>query len=294
MKVAVVGLGGVGGYLAASFARAGIDVTGFGRGKHLEAIKEHGIRIKEDENSWSVRLEAKEIGEAEGVYDVVLFCVKSYDLQQSCQALLKHIDQRTILLSFANGVNNGEILRSNASGRILEGAIYILSHIQSPGTIRKQGSVFAAVFGGEDDATQEMSRLFARAKLRYKTPSNITEALWKKYTFISAFASLTSYYDMSIKKVYEEYPKECQIVLGEIASVAKTYGVSLESEIPKALSTAATLPQEASTSMHLDFKNSKKVELESLSGFIANYKGVDTPFMSKIYETLKRRESAKE
>ncbi|MBA1433631.1 MAG: 2-dehydropantoate 2-reductase, partial [Epsilonproteobacteria bacterium] len=49
MKIAVVGLGGVGGYLAASFVKAGLDVTGFARGAHLEAIVENGITIKEDE-----------------------------------------------------------------------------------------------------------------------------------------------------------------------------------------------------------------------------------------------------
>ncbi|MEO1937605.1 MAG: 2-dehydropantoate 2-reductase [Sulfurimonas sp.] len=287
MRVAVVGLGGVGGYIAASFAKAGIDVTGFGRGEHLAVIQRDGIIIVEDEEQWSVHLNAKELREAEGIYDVVLFCVKSYDLQKSCEALREHINEQSVVLSFSNGVNNGDILRSCSRSRVLDGAVYILSHIEKVGVIRKKGKVFAAVFGGKDtNAVEEVAALFEEAGLRYKTPANIKEALWKKYIFIAAFASLTSYYDKPIKQVYEENEEEAKTLLREIAAVAKGEGVDIDEEVQKSLDVASKLPKDASSSMHLDFQNGKKSELESLSGFIAKKEGVDTPLMEKIYRTL--------
>jgi len=295
MRVAVVGLGGVGGYLAASFAKAGIDVTGFGRGEHLEVIQREGITIVEDEEQWSVELNARALREAGGIYDVVLFCVKSYDLQESCEALREHTNEQSILLSFSNGVNNGEILRECSRSRVLDGAIYILSHIEKAGVIRKKGKVFAAVFGSEDkEAVEVVASLFEQAGLRYKTSDNIDEALWKKYIFIAAFASLTSYYDKSIKQIYEEHQEEAKELLREIAAVAKKQGVDIEAEVQKALDTASKLPQDASTSMHLDFQKNKKVELESLSGFIAKKEGVDTPLMEEIYTALYKKALAKE
>lgn len=287
MRVAVVGLGGVGGYIAASFAKAGIDVTGFGRGEHLAVIQRDGIIIVEDEEQWSVHLNAKELREAEGIYDVVLFCVKSYDLQESCEALREHINEQSVVLSFSNGVNNGEILRECSRSRVLDGAVYILSHIEKAGVIRKKGKVFAAVFGGKDtNAVEEVAALFEEAGLRYKTPANIKEALWKKYIFIAAFASLTSYYDKPIKQVYEENKEEAKTLLREIAAVAKEEGVDIDEEVQKSLDVASKLPKDASSSMHLDFQNGKKSELESLSGFIAKKEGVDTPLMEKIYRAL--------
>ena len=287
MRVAVVGLGGVGGYIAASFAKAGIDVTGFGRGEHLAVIQRDGIIIVEDEEQWSVHLNAKELREAEGIYDVVLFCVKSYDLQESCEALREHINEQSVVLSFSNGVNNGEILRECSRSRVLDGAVYILSHIEKAGVIRKKGKVFAAVFGGKDtNAVEEVAALFEEAGLRYKTPANIKEALWKKYIFIAAFASLTSYYDKPIKQVYEENKEEAKALLREIAAVAKEEGVDIDEEVQKSLDVASKLPKDASSSMHLDFQNGKKSELESLSGFIAKKEGVDTPLMEKIYRAL--------
>ena len=155
MRVAVVGLGGVGGYIAASFAKSGIDVIGFARGEHLKTIQTQGIKIVEDENCWDVDLDARALddldGYFEGSFDVVIFCVKSYDLVDSYEHIRSHIDDKTILISFSNGVSNGETLRDLTNSTVLDGCVYILSHIENPGTIRKKGKVFAAVFGGEEN-----------------------------------------------------------------------------------------------------------------------------------------------
>lgn len=284
MKIAVVGLGGVGGYLAASFVKAGLDVTGFARGAHLEAIVENGITIKEDEGQWSVKLYAKELRETEGEFDIVIFCVKSYDLAESYAQMASCVSKESMLISFSNGVNNGDILRELSDARVLDGAIYILAHIEKPGVVRKKGKVF----GGEGTATETLAEVFEKSKLRYKTPDDIKTALWKKCIFIAAFATLTSYYDKPIAAVYKEHKEEAKKLLREIAAVAKEQGVNIDDEVQKALDTAAKLPEDASTSMHLDFQKNKKVELESLSGFIA--KSDKAPLILRVYNALKKRQ----
>ena len=292
-RVAVVGLGGVGGYIAANFAKAGVDVVGFARGEHLELIQKDGIKIQEDEYCQDIHLDARELEELdgyfEGFFNIVIFCVKSYDLEDSYEQIKSHIDENTILLSFSNGVSNGDILRELSNSKVLDGCVYILSHIEKAGVIRKKGKVFAAVFGGEEPATQTLATVFEKAQLRFKTPQDIKKAIWKKYMFISAFATLTSYYKRSIGYVYEHYFEEAKTLLEEIASVAKVKGIDIDSEIQKSLETASKVPYDASTSMYLDFKNKKRVELESLSGYIAKYKGVKTPLMQKMYEGLLKR-----
>ena len=81
-------------------------------------------------------------------------------------------------------------------------------------------------------------------------------------------------------------------LLEEIAGVAKAKGIEIHSEIEKALETASKVPYNSSTSMHLDFQNKKRVELESLSKFIVQEGkryGVKTTLMQKMYESLKIR-----
>jgi len=287
MRVAIVGLGGVGGYIAAKFVNAGIDVVGFAKGAHLEAIYEHGLEIVEDESCWRERVDARELedldGYFEGAFDAVLFCVKSYDLEEAYHKIASHIDEKTILLSFSNGVDSGERLRHLSKSRVLDACVYILSHIEAPGMIRKKGKVFYAVFGGESEAVSSLAALFEKAELRYKTPESIQEAIWRKYLFISAFATLTSYYDTTIASVYEKHFDEAKQLLEEISSFAKTQGVFIEDEVQKALDVAKNLPSDASTSMRLDFQNKKRVELESLSGY------VKMPLMRRLYSELKQR-----
>ena len=285
MRIAIVGLGGVGGYLAAMFIKSGLDVVGFGRGEHLLAIQEHGITVVEDETQWSVPLNAVELNAAQGHFDVVFFCVKSYDLDEAYAKIAHTIDENSILLSFSNGVDNAQRLKKLSNAVVLEGCVYILSHIQKAGIIRKKGKVFAAVFGGDDtNAVQKVADLFEKAQLRYKTPSDIKTAIWKKYIFIAAFATLTSYYDTSIGDIYEHHYDEAKALLEEIAAFAKEQeGINIDAEVQKALDTAAKVPYDSSTSMHLDFQNGKKVELESLSGYVKK------PLMLKFYKALKER-----
>ena len=287
MRIAVVGLGGVGGYLAASFVKAGLDVVGFGRGEHLKSIQKNSIEIVEDNYCWSEKLDARELkdldGYFEGCFDVVLFCVKSYDLQNSYQHIKSHVDDKTIMLSFSNGVSNGDTLRELSNSIVLDGCIYILSHIQGSGVIRKKGKVFAAVFGGDEKATQTLAKIFEDANLRYKTPTDIKTAIWKKYIFISAFATATSYYNNSIGYVYEHHKDEIETLLNEIAEFAHAKGVDIKDEVQKSLQTASKVPYDSSTSMYLDFKNKKRVELENLSGY------VKTPLMQEMYKSLKSK-----
>lgn len=283
MRIAVVGLGGVGGYIAAMFAKSGLDVVGFARGEHLKVIQKSGLKIIEDQTQWSVPLDARELNAADGHFDVVLFCTKSYDLEDSYEKIAPFIDKNSILLSFSNGVNNAATLRALSNAVVLDSCVYILSHIEEYGVIRKKGKVFAAIFGGDEEATKKVASFFEKAQLRYKTPSDIKTAIWKKYIFIAAFATLTSYYDESIGWVYEHHYEEAKELLEEIAAFAKeSEGIDIYDEVEKSLETASKVPYDSSTSMRLDLQQKKRVELENLSGYVKK------PLMQKFYKELKR------
>lgn len=289
MRIAVVGLGGVGGYIAANLAKTEHEIVGFARGRHLAKIQESGIKIVEDERSWSTSLDARELNAADGIFDIVLFCVKSYDLKEAYTKIAPYLNAKSILLSFANGVSSGDTLRELSQSIVLDGCVYILSHQEEVGVIRKKGNIFATVFGGTHDATLTLAKVFEEASLRFKVPIDIQKEIWKKYIFISAFATLTSYYDKSIRFVYENYEEESRAILLEIADIAKAKGIDIFDEIPKALETASKLPEDASTSMHLDFQNQKHDELKTLSGYIVDEGRklkVETPLMKKMYEEL--------
>lgn len=295
-----MGIGGVGGYIGAKLCsligtqKKKYEIVFIARGKHAEAVKTNGLKVIEDNGEFiAIPTYVCTAEEADGTFDLILVCVKSYAIEEALLPLKKNIRTDTVLISFANGVNNAETISNSVNAKVINGCAYILSHIQAPGVIRKEGDVFAVVFGdpvlfGE---SLYVEYIFKDAGLRTKVTEDIETAVWKKYLFISAFASLTSFYDMSIKQVYEQHLDETVAVLREIVSVAKAKGIYLDNEVDKALKTASSLPENVSTSMHLDFENRRKTELDTLTGYIvdeAKKLHIKVPVMQHIYLALKK------
>jgi 2-dehydropantoate 2-reductase len=296
MRIAVVGLGGVGGYIGAKICALPDEIVFVARGEYARIIRENGLLVREDEGSFRARADAVVSSEAlEGAVDLLLLCVKSYDIAESVAALRRNITPETIIIPFANGVEHAGNIAKMVEAKVLEGSVYILAHKEEEGVIRKKGKVFAAVFGSPQypEESLRVAELFDQAGLRCKVPDDIEKALWKKYLFISAFAALTSYYDESIRTVCEAHADEAKSLLEEIASVAAAKGIDIASEVKKALETASNLPPEASTSMRLDFRQHRRTELETLCGYVvreAKLLGVEVPVMRRLYEGLLEKE----
>lgn len=293
MRIAVAGVGGVGGYIGAHLCKLDEEIVFLARGEHAAEIERVGLLIQEDTGVLSATPDSVTTAEAlEGSIDVLLLCIKSYDIVEMLKALEKNITPETIILPFSNGVEHKERIDLLVDAKVLHGAVYILAHKEAPGVIVKKGKVFAALFGDREyiEETALLSSFFKKAGLRHKTPEDIEAAIWKKYLFISAFAALTSYFDTTMLNVYELHRNWAETLLQEIADVAQAKGIEIQDEVEKALKTASSLPADASSSMHLDFKNGVQTELETLCGYIVKEGKkvhLPTPMMAKIYGVLK-------
>jgi len=295
MRIVVAGLGGVGGYIGAHLCSLEDEVIFLARGEHAQVIEEQGLLMKEDTEEFLAHPNSVRTAEAlEGEIDLLFLCVKSYDIETVLSALNNNVTSETIIVPFANGVEHKERIDALVDAKVLHGAVYILAHKERAGVIVKKGKVFAALFGAQSypEETALVASLFEKMGLRYKTPKNIEEAIWKKYLFISAFGSLTSYFDTSMRSVYELHRNWAETLLQEIADVAEAKGIFIQGEVQKALKTASSLPQDASSSMHLDFQNKKRTEVETLCGYVvreAKRLRLPTPMMAKIYGVLKHK-----
>lgn len=298
MRIVVAGIGGVGGYIGAHLCKLDEEVIFLARGEHADVITRTGLLIKEDTGTFSATPESVTTADAlEGEIDVLLLCVKSYDIVEILKALEGNITPETIILPFSNGVEHKERIDQLVDAKVLHGAVYILAHKEAPGVIVKRGKVFAALFGDREHIEESalLSSLFEKAGLRHKTPEDVETAIWKKYLFISAFAALTSYFDTTMLKVYELHRNWAETLLQEIADVAQAKGIEIQDEVQKALKTASSLPADASSSMHLDFQNGVQTELETLCGYIVKEgkkMHLPTPMMAKIYGVLKNSKSS--
>ena len=77
MKIAVIGVGGVGGYFGGRLAQGPHEVTMVARGDHLEAIRKDGLRVTSRNGDFQVRPDdATDVIESLRELDVVLMATK--------------------------------------------------------------------------------------------------------------------------------------------------------------------------------------------------------------------------
>src|SRR5712691_4395772 len=101
MRVAVIGAGGIGGLYGGLLARAGHDVAFLARGEHLQAIRARGLEVRSAEfGTFLVQAVASDDAAALGQADLVLFAVKTYDLNQAAVAAKQVLTPQASLLTF--------------------------------------------------------------------------------------------------------------------------------------------------------------------------------------------------
>src|SRR5215831_14231868 len=88
MRIAVMGAGGVGGYFGAVLSRAGHDVAFVARGRHLAAMREHGLIVRSGGREIRIeRPDASDDAATLGPCEVVLFTVKLWDTESAAAAI---------------------------------------------------------------------------------------------------------------------------------------------------------------------------------------------------------------
>ncbi len=300
MTIAILGIGGIGGYLGGKLLLSKQDekIVFISRGKQLQKIKKEGLKLIDEDKEYIVKPDIiTDDPKGVGVFDLVLICVKSYDLKDALDLIKDNILDKTVLLPLLNGVEHDkEIKAIYPNAKVLNGCIYILSNLKDIGVVKKYGGVFNLIYGSDEydlDKFKWIKELFDRAGLRNKLTSDIELETWKKYLLIAAYASMTSYYKEPLGFIAQEKIDELESVLYEIKSVANAKGVEIDNEvIEKILKRLPTLPYDSKTSMQLDFEKGKKTEVEALCGYIVNEGkrlSIDTPLMKKYYKELSRK-----
>jgi len=112
MRIAVMGTGGVGGGFGAALAKAGADVTFIARGAHLAAMQRDGLRIAGGRGETHlVPTKATDNPASIGTVDLVMFCVKLWDVESAAEAIRPMVGPDTAVLPLQNGID--------ASGRLI-------------------------------------------------------------------------------------------------------------------------------------------------------------------------------
>lgn len=158
MNIAVIGVGGVGGYFGGKLAMANEGSTEnkvffVARGEHYREIAGNGLLLDTDKGEYICRPWAitDDIGSLP-VPDAVLVCVKGYDLPGVTDALKNKVNEETIILPLLNGVDIYQRIKARLKeATVLPSCVYVGTHIERPGKVTQRGGACKIHFGDDPE-----------------------------------------------------------------------------------------------------------------------------------------------
>jgi 2-dehydropantoate 2-reductase len=282
-RIGILGIGGVGGYFGGLLAKAyaesdQFEIVFIARGETQKAITASGLKIITDENEIIafpsiVSNDPLTIGKL----DYLICATKTYDIEESLLSLEKCITKNTIILPLYNGVDAPERISTlYPDNEVLQGCVYIVSMIESPGVIRKMGP-YEKLYFGSDTAPigrlKALQSIFKNASIESYFVDHIVETVWEKFIFISALASATSYLNQNIGEIINSSSSRAVYVelLNEITMLAAVKGLNLPNDIVmQTIHKLEKTPKNATSSMHRDVLAGRNFELASLTEFVVN------------------------
>lgn len=298
MKILIMGTGGVGGYYGGLLAQHGHDVTFIARGAHLDAIRREGLKVKSVHGDFTVfPASAAEDPVEAGEMDLILFCVKTYNTEESARAIRPVVGPQTIVMSLQNGIDAAERI-GNVVGmeHLLGGATWLSSAVEAPGMIRQVSQfrriAFGELSGGKSKRMEWVSEAFNGTGITVEASENIQKVLWTKLVFIAAISSLGSLTRLPLGD-YRAIPQTRSLltqIMKEVESVARAHNVQLDEDVVERwLEFIDNSAPQIKPSMQLDIESGHRTELESMIGVVSR-KGqelsVPTPAIDFVYASL--------
>jgi 2-dehydropantoate 2-reductase len=302
MRVAVIGAGGIGGLYGALLARAGHDVRFLARGKHLEAIRDRGLRVQSAQFG-EFRVPARASDQPDdlgrGEAELVLFAVKTYDLEDAARPARELLAPNGNLLTFQNGVDAPDRLAEVIGAqRVLIGTTGLETTILEPGVIGHFSAghyVFVgALHGPPTPAVRAIVETLQAAGINASVAEDGRRALWEKAYVLLPMATLTSVAQAAIGPIRDlpETHDLLETLLEEVMSVASAYGYGLPEARERASQIIHNWAYDGKASMARDFERGNRTELEALTGALvrmAHARNVDVPVSRTAYALLKLR-----
>lgn len=304
-KITVIGLGGVGGYIAGALGSTYEHVSFVARGGRKKAIEERGLTLHSDYlgernvHPWQIVENAKELSRQ----DYIFVCVKNYSLEEVCKDIRHIADEDTVIIPVMNGADPGEKTREYVgTGIVLDSLIYVVSYTDENYEVIQKGS-YAHIHIGLSTQDEKMHKIIKDAAdvmtgagLDCQIEEDIQKAIWKKYGLNCAFNVLTAYYSTDTAGIRENPERfaDYKAILLEAHAVARAKGIALsDGFLNRQLDHFVNVQEpDATSSLRRDMDAGKKSELETFSGYLvseAKRLHVPVPVSKRYYEGLKEK-----
>jgi 2-dehydropantoate 2-reductase len=317
MKIAIIGVGAIGGYVGTRLALAGEDVTFVARGANLEALRSCGIRLVTADGSEQAvpSVNATNDYAEAGPQDIVILAMKAHQVEAVARDVPKLFGPDTVVIPMQNGIPywyfhrypgplagtrvqsvdpSGLICEYIPCERVIGCVVYPAAELVSPGVIKHvEGNRFPV---GEPDGTASkriaaVSECFIRGGLQAPVLSDIRSEIWLKLWGNLTFNPISALSRATLAGICQ-YPPSRAIaaaMMTEAQCVASKLGVTFRVSLEKRIAGAEKVGHHK-TSMLQDVEAARTLEVDALLGSVvelARLTDTPTPHIDTVYALTK-------
>jgi len=297
MRILVVGAGAVGGYFGARLAEAGRDVTFLVRQKHVERMKQAGIRIVSPHGDLTVHPNVVTSDQINEHYDVVLLAVKCYALTEAMDDFSDAIGPDTMIFPALNGMRHIDVLVSRfGKPAVIGGVCKVATELYNESRIRQLAGFQSLAFGELDgERTPRIERLddaLSGADFDTVISDHIVSDMWQKWVQLSSLGAVTCLLRGNVGEIVavEGGADLAGALLKECSDVASACGYPPSEEFLAKHHADLTAPGSSMTSsMYRDLIKGGSVEVDTILGDLlrrARDFGIQTPLLQSAFVNL--------
>jgi len=317
LKIAIIGVGAIGGYVGIRLALAGEDVTFIARGANLEALRSRGIRLltADGQEEAVPNVKATDDYAVAGPQDVVILALKAHQLEAVALDVPKLFDSGTVVVTMQNGIPywyfhrhpgalagtrvtsvdpSGSISEHIPCERVVGCVVYPAAELISPGVIKHvEGNRFPV---GEPDGrhtarVMRVSECFIRGGLQAPVLGDIRAEIWLKLWGNLTFNPISALSRATLADICQYPPSRAlaAAMMTEAQSVANKLGITFRVSLEKRIAGAERVGHHK-TSMLQDVESARTLEIDALLGSVvelARLTDTPTPYIDTVYALTK-------
>lgn len=303
MRIAVVGAGAIGGWIAGRLALSGLDVSVVARGDTLQAIDCEGLRLTDNGETRCVAVATSDDPATLGEHDIVIVAVKAPALVELAGTLEPLIGDETLVIPMLNGVPwwftgepllsvdpTGDIADALPFDRIVGCVVHASCRREAPNHVKvvhAEKLILGEPDGGSSPRVERLCELFHTEGIACEQSENIRRAIWYKLWGNATINPLSALTRSTADQLLDDEAVRGFMAeaMDELAAVGEAIGCPIDESADDRMAVTARLGAFKS-SMLQDVEASRAIELEALLGApreIAGRVDLATPQLDRIY-----------